>query len=109
MAEQPGGRWAHIRAGTLVTPARRARYERTKQQVLTTRQLLLAIDTERERQGLTKAELAHCIGATPSVVRRLFSSASSNPTLGTVVALFEVLDLEVEVRYLCRHSLSSGV
>jgi len=92
------GRWARIRARTLEIPERRARYERTKRQVLATRQILQQIDDERERRGMTKADLAHRIGTTPSVVRRLFSSETSNPTLGTVVAMLDALDLDVQVQ-----------
>jgi ribosome-binding protein aMBF1 (putative translation factor) len=83
---------------TLEIPERRARNERTKRQVLATRQILQQIDDERERRGMTKADLAHRIGATPSVVRRLFSSETSNPTLGTVVAMLDALDLDVQVQ-----------
>ena len=97
MAEQPAGRWAAIRTRTLETPERRARYERTKRQVLVTRQILQQIDAERERRGMTKADLAHKVGMTPSVVRRLFASESSNPGLGTVVAMLDALELGVSV------------
>ena len=98
MAETTARRWERIRTRTLETPERRARYERTKRQVIATRHILQQIDEERERRGMTKADLAHRIGATPSVVRRLFSSETSNPTLGTVVAMLDALDLGVHVR-----------
>jgi len=112
MAEQNTGRWAQLRAPTLASPERRTRYERTKRQVLVTRQVLQQIDAERERRGLTKAELAHLVGMTPSVVRRLFSSESSNPAFGTVVAMLDALELGVRVtpqrgrRHLTRHGQS---
>jgi ribosome-binding protein aMBF1 (putative translation factor) len=99
MTESPTQRgWASIRAPTLASPERAARYERTKHQVLTTRQILQQIDAERERRGMTKADLAQRIGTTPSVVRRLFSSDSSNPTLSTVLAMLDALDLGMQVR-----------
>jgi ribosome-binding protein aMBF1 (putative translation factor) len=94
----PLSRWARIREPTLASPVRKARYDRTKHQVLITRQILQQIDAERERRGMTKADLAERIGATPSVVRRLFSSESSNPTLGTVLAMLDALDLGMQVR-----------
>jgi transcriptional regulator with XRE-family HTH domain len=97
MADQITGRWAAISAPTLETPERRARYERTKRQVLLTRQILQQINAERERRGMTKAALAKELGMTPSVVRRLFASESSNPGLGTVVAMLDVLELDVSV------------
>lgn len=96
MAEN-SGRWAAIRARTVDTPERRARYERTKHQVVVTRQILQRIDAERERRGMSKADLAHLIGMTPSVVRRLFASEASNPGLGTVVAMADALELCVQV------------
>lgn len=98
MSEQTTGRWALIRSRALDTPQRRARYERSRKQVLATRLILQQIDAERERRGLTKTALAREVGTTPSVIRRLFSSETSNPTLGTVVAVLEALDLAVEVR-----------
>ena len=98
MAETTTRHWEQIRTRTLETPERRARYERTMRQVIATRRILQQIDEERERRGMTKTDLAHRIGATPSVVRRLFSSETSNPTLGTVVAMLDALDLGVQVR-----------
>ena len=98
MAEQTTGKWADIRAHTLATPARRAHYERTKRQVITTRRILQAIDAERQRRGMTKAALAQEIGMTPSVVRRMFSSEASNPGLATVIAMLDALDLGVHIQ-----------
>ncbi len=98
MAEHTTGKWADIRARTLATPARRARYGRTKRQVITTRRILQAIDAERQRRGMTKAALAQEIGMTPSVVRRMFSSEASNPGLATVIAMLDALDLGVHIQ-----------
>ncbi|HEY1296612.1 MAG TPA: helix-turn-helix transcriptional regulator [Chloroflexota bacterium] len=95
MTEQKTGRWAQIRAQTLETPERRAQYERTKRQVLATRRVLQHIEAERKRRRISKAELAHRIGMSPSIVRRLLSSHESNPGFGTVIVLLEALDLEV--------------
>lgn len=98
MDQNNAGRWASIRARTVdTTPDRRARYERTKRQVLVTRQILQQIDAERERRGMTKADLAHRVGMTPSVLRRLFTSVSSNPGLGTVVAMLDALEMDMRV------------
>jgi transcriptional regulator with XRE-family HTH domain len=97
MADQNTGRWAAIRARTVDTPERQARYERTKHQVLAVRKILQQIDAERERRGMTKAALAQCVGMTPSVVRRLFASEASNPNLGTVIAMLDALELDVRV------------
>lgn len=90
-------RWAEIRERTLADPVMGERYERTRRSVLATRRLLQLIDAERERAGLTKAELAERVGATPSAVRRLLTSEGSNPTLRTLLGLFDALDLEFSV------------
>jgi ribosome-binding protein aMBF1 (putative translation factor) len=91
-------KWAQLRERAISSEADRRRYEHTKRTVITIRRLLQKIDAERERAGLTKADLAHRIGASPASVRRLFTSPSSNPTLRTVVELFEALGLEVTVQ-----------
>lgn len=91
-------RWAEIRERALADPAMRERYERTRRSVTATRQLLQLIDAERERAGLTKAELAERVGATPSAVRRLLTAEDSNPTLRTLLGLFDALDLEFSVK-----------
>ncbi|MBI4320889.1 MAG: helix-turn-helix transcriptional regulator [Chloroflexi bacterium] len=80
------------------TPELREQYERTKHTIASMRQVLTEIDDERERAGLSKAELARRVGMTPSVVRRLFSSQSSNPTLGTVISMAGALGMEIELR-----------
>lgn len=88
------GRWAALRAPTLADPERRARYERTKATVVATRRWLQMIDQAREEAGLSKAALAQRVGMEPSAVRRLFTSARSNPKLGTIVALMLALDID---------------
>src|SRR4051794_37805458 len=92
------GRWAQLRERVLETDADRRRYEQTKRTVIFVRRLLQRIDAERERAGLTKTDLAERIGASPASVRRLFTSQSANPTLRTVVELFDALGLEVQVQ-----------
>jgi hypothetical protein len=57
--------------------------------------LMRAIDEERERQHLTKAELA--------AIRRLFSQRSPNPQIGRLVDMANELGLEVVVRRRPRH------
>lgn len=53
------------------------------------------LDEAREESNLSKAQLARAIGANPSVVRRLFSAQTVNPTLATVAELAAVLGLKV--------------
>lgn len=101
--EEGGGvaetdRWAQIRERALRTPDLQARYEHRRRTVISTRKLLMRIDAERERAGLTKAELARRIGTAPSVVRRLFAAEAGNPTLHTVLDVVEALGMEIEFR-----------
>lgn len=57
-----------------------------------------AIDDAREAARLSKAELARAINAEPATVRRLLSSSSRNPTLGTLAELAAALGMEVTLR-----------
>jgi transcriptional regulator with XRE-family HTH domain len=47
---------------------------------------------------MTKAELARRAGMAPEVVRRLFTAEGPNPTAATLVALADVLDVELIAR-----------
>ncbi len=98
MAESKPSRWAQIRERRLAEPELHERYERTRRSALLTHQLLQLIDAEREKAGLTKAELASRIGTNPSAVRRLLTSGTSNPTLRTTLSLLDVLGLELSVK-----------
>jgi len=98
MPETTTSRWAEMRERLVNTPQLREQYERTKHTITSTRQVLMEIDDERRRAGLSKAELARRIGMTPSVIRRLFSSKSSNPTLGTVINMAGALGMEIELK-----------
>ena len=60
--------------------------------------LMRAIDEERERQHLTKAELAARIDAQPAAIRRLFSQPSPNPQIGRLVDMAHELGLEIVVK-----------
>ena len=55
------------------------------------------LDEARESRGLSKAELARMVGSDPASVRRLFSSTSANPTLGTVAEVAAALGLRVRL------------
>lgn len=57
--------------------------------------IIRALDDERERQGLTKAELARVTNKRAEFVRRLFTAESPNPTLETVIDVAQALGLEV--------------
>jgi DNA-binding phage protein len=98
MTTNPTGGWAEIRERATATPELRAQYESTKRAVIETRRMLQELDAARERAGLSKAALAHQVGMDPSVVRRLFTAAGSNPSLHTVLTIMAALGLEMEVK-----------
>lgn len=60
--------------------------------------LVHTLDERREALGMTKAELARRADIAPEAVRRLFSADSPNPTIGTLTALADSLDLELVPR-----------
>ena len=98
MAMQDTDRWEQIRIRTLTDPETRDRYDRTRRAVLRGRQVLQLIDAERQRAGLTKAELARRAGMHPAAVRRLLSSDSGNPTLQTLLEVSDVLGLDFTLK-----------
>lgn len=57
--------------------------------------LMRALDARREELAITKAALARRAGMTPEAVRRLFSSKEINPTLSTLAALADALELDL--------------
>ncbi|MFC8796790.1 helix-turn-helix domain-containing protein [Promicromonospora sp. NPDC057138] len=56
-----------------------------------------ALDEQRTAVGLSKAALARAIGSDASVVRRLLTATTSNPTLTTVAEVAAALGLKVEL------------
>lgn len=84
-------------AERLEDPEFRAEYERARREIAQIDAVMQALDTERARQAVTKAELARKIGKDPASVRRLFSS-DSNPGLKTVVSIADALDYELTVK-----------
>lgn len=56
-----------------------------------------AIDDAREAAGMSKAELARAIQKEPATIRRLLSSESANPTLGTLAEVAAALGLRITV------------
>ncbi len=69
----------------------REQTERDVRVMVMTRQLLMAIDAERDRRGLTKNDLAQLAGINPQQVRRMFTSEKSNPTLKTLLTILAAL------------------
>jgi ribosome-binding protein aMBF1 (putative translation factor) len=98
MASDGTDRWSQLRARALRAPEDQEQYRRTRESTMAIRRVLQVIDVERERAGLSKSELARRIGASPATVRRLFTSPSANPTLKTIVDLFDALEVDMELR-----------
>jgi DNA-binding phage protein len=65
--------------------------------IATTDAIINALDDARGSAGLSKAEVARTIGAEPATVRRLFSSTSANPTLGTLAEVAAALGLRISI------------
>lgn len=59
--------------------------------------LIRKLDSARQAQGLSKAELARRVGVRPESIRRLFSASSPNPTVDTVIGVARALDLQVTI------------
>lgn len=71
----------------------REQTERDVRIMIMTRQLLMGIDAERERRGLTKNDLAELAGINPQQVRRMFTSEKANPTLKTLLTILAALHI----------------
>ncbi len=79
-------------------PEFRDAYEDAARRIRQVDELVRVLDGAREQQGLTKAELARRAGMAPEVVRRLFTAEGPNPTAATLIALADVLDVELVAR-----------
>ncbi len=91
------GEWEEFRDELLQDPAAREEYERSYRYALFLRQLLQQLETTRVQSGITKAELAHRVGVNPSAIRRLLTAETSNPTLKTMLGVFDALGLELSL------------
>ena len=60
-------------------------------------QLINQLDSIREEQGITKAQLARAISTEPANLRRLFNAQSPNPTAGTVAEIALALGYELKL------------
>lgn len=58
-------------------------------------QIINQLDSIREAQGMSKAQLARKLSAEPANLRRLFSAESPNPTAGTVAEIALVLGYQL--------------
>jgi ribosome-binding protein aMBF1 (putative translation factor) len=78
-------------------PRFRAAYAKARREIDAVDEIVRALDAARIDSGLSKAELARAISAKPEIVRRLFTSSASNPTLATVAKLAAALGRKLEL------------
>jgi len=82
-------------AERLQDPDYRVEYTSVRDRISRIDAMIRAFDARRQELELSKAELARRAGIKPEAVRRLFSAEHHNPTLITVLALADALDLDV--------------
>ena len=70
-------------------------YETSRRRIEQIDSLIRTLDQRRCSLDLSKAELARRANLRPEVTRRLFPAESPNPTLATLVALAEALEMEL--------------
>ena len=73
-------------------------YDEARQRIGQIDRLVRILDEQRESLGMTKAELARRAELAPEAVRRLFSADSPNPTISTLTAIADALDMELVPR-----------
>ncbi len=78
-------------------PAFAAEYAGARTEIDAIDALIRALDQAREHSGLTKAELARRISATPAMVRRLLTDTAGNPTMSTVLKVAAALNCHLEL------------
>jgi DNA-binding phage protein len=84
-------------AKRLDEPEFAAKYAAARAEIDAIDAVLGGLDAERERQGITKAELAKRAAMKPEVLRRLLTAATQNPTLSTVVRVATALDCTLDL------------
>lgn len=64
---------------------------------VTTDRLIDQLDDIRRRKGMSKTELARRAGANPASVRRMLTSDERSPTLTSLTAVAEALDVVIQI------------
>ena len=82
-------------AGRKDDPEYRFAYDAARRRIAQIDSIIRMLDQRRCNLDLSKAELARRANLRPEVIRRLFSAERPNPTLATLVALAEALELEL--------------
>ncbi len=94
MTKRPTGAEKYF-TGRMHDTAYRAEHAAATDRIRRTDAIVRALNEKREASGLSKAELARRADLPPEAVRRLFSAEGANPTLGTVTALANALNVEL--------------
>ena len=81
----------------LQDPEFRRAYVLETMRISATDDIVNAFDEAREQAGISKADLARAIGMEPASIRRLFSSGSPNPTIGTLSDIATALGLRITI------------
>ena len=72
-------------------------YAKASTEVATIDRLVRLLDATRVAADMPKAELARRMSAKPEIVRRLFTVASPNPTMATVLRVADALGLTLQL------------
>lgn len=81
----------------LIPAERRAAHEARVAELVARNALLVEMERERERVGMSKTELAHRAGLEPSATRRLLNSDDPNPTTSTLLRMAAVLGIGLDL------------
>ena len=95
----------------LSDPSYASAYERASRRTAMFDDVVRSLEARREELGMTKAELARRADMPPAVIRRLFSQQHKNPTLASLAAIADALELKICVapgESLPRLSISPG-
>jgi len=92
--KKPTGAERYLKA-RLDDPDYREAYERARHRVEQIDRVIRVLDERREQLSMSKAELARRAQMPPEAVRRLFSAERPNPTLQTLAAIADALDLDL--------------
>ena len=76
-------------------PEYEAAYQTARRRIDQIDFVIREIDKRRSSLNLTKAEVARRADLRPEAVRRLLSGANPNPTLSTLAAVADALEMEV--------------
>lgn len=89
--------YAKVRDSLLKTDRDRNKYREFRDELIEISRLIGVIDQAREKQGLTKKQLADLAGIEPANVRRLLTNPK-NVSLATLLRLTRALDLGITIR-----------